>query len=213
MDIKYLAILIVLISFIGWLLENLWLAITKGYIDNRNMNLPFLLGYGLLVAGFALFFGVPDNICFGNVNLAINTKLSWIMYFFIAFIIICSGEHLLGTAVEKICKIEYWNYEWIPCRFSKYTTIPTSTGFALLLTLFMGYVIEPLYNILKRIDGNNASMIGTICLVILTIDFILCFNKMRKNRTLNEKWRIIIKKQTANIASKSEDKNVSYFSG
>ena len=36
---------IAFISFLGFCVENLWLAITKGYMDNRNMLFPFLFGY------------------------------------------------------------------------------------------------------------------------------------------------------------------------
>ena len=45
-----LMIMIAIISFLGFLLENAWLAIRKGFIDNRNMFAPFLVGYGLAVA-------------------------------------------------------------------------------------------------------------------------------------------------------------------
>lgn len=31
----------VLVSFLGFVVEDGWLALTKGYIDNRNMHLPF----------------------------------------------------------------------------------------------------------------------------------------------------------------------------
>lgn len=57
-EMKYsifeLGIMAALISFLGFIVENVWLAATKGYINNRNMNAPFLLGYGLLV--ISLFF-------------------------------------------------------------------------------------------------------------------------------------------------------------
>ena len=45
------------ISFLGFLLENIWLAARKGYIDNRNMNTPFMLGYGIAVMGFYFVLG------------------------------------------------------------------------------------------------------------------------------------------------------------
>ena len=48
-DIYSLGIMVAVISFLGFCLENLWLAATKGFIDNRNMHLPFLMGYGVFV--------------------------------------------------------------------------------------------------------------------------------------------------------------------
>ena len=53
-DVYVLGMMVALISFLGFLVENLWLALTKGYINNRNMNAPFLLGYGMLVV--AMYF-------------------------------------------------------------------------------------------------------------------------------------------------------------
>lgn len=178
----------------GWLLENLWLAVTKGFVDNRNMTLPFLLGYGLLVTCFGLCFGTPDNISLFGIKTDITGKASWIFYFGVAFIIICVGEHFLGTIVEKICGIEYWNYEWIPFKISKYTTVPTSIGFALLLTLFMGYAVNPLSNFLTSIDRTIALQISIIITLLLVIDFAASFTYMHQNKSYNKKWRINLKK-------------------
>lgn len=178
----------------GWLLENLWLAITKGFVDNRNMTLPFLLGYGLLVTCFGLCFGTPDNIAVFGIKTDITGKASWIFYFAVAFIIICVGEHILGTIVEKICGVEYWNYDWIPFKISKYTSFPTSIGFALILTLFMGHCARPVADIFTRIDRETALRFGIIITLILFIDFAASFSYMHENKKLNEKWRINLKK-------------------
>ena len=56
-----LNMMFIFVSFFGFVLENIWLAITKGYIDNRNMNLPFLFGYGLVIIGFYTLIGTPEN--------------------------------------------------------------------------------------------------------------------------------------------------------
>ncbi len=191
----YVGIFIALISFMGFLLENLWLAITKGYIDNRNMHLPFLLGYGLLVTCFGFCFGTPDNITFFGIETDITGKASWIIYFLVAFVIICAGEHILGTIVEKLCGIEYWNYEWVPLKISKYTTVPTGVGFALVLTLFMGYAVRPLAAFFMNTDETTALRIGTAAVLILLIDFIDSFSYMYKNKRLNEIWRINLRKK------------------
>ena len=52
----------VVISFVGFAIENTWLLLTKGYMDNRNMTLPFLLGYGILMVDFYLMFGTPSDV-------------------------------------------------------------------------------------------------------------------------------------------------------
>ena len=47
--------MIILISFVGFLVENIWNFLTSGQIDNRNMHLPFILGYGLAILGVYLY--------------------------------------------------------------------------------------------------------------------------------------------------------------
>ena len=39
-----LGIMAAVVSFLGFVVENIWLAMTKGYINNRNMNAPFFTG-------------------------------------------------------------------------------------------------------------------------------------------------------------------------
>lgn len=192
--LPYMGIMIVIISFMGWLLENLWLAITKGYIDNRNMRLPFLLGYGLLVTAFALCFATPDNIRIFSIVTDITGRLSWIIYFIIAFVIICAGEHILGSLVERICGVEYWNYDWVPLKISKYTTIPTSIGFALILTLFMEYGYFNIMKLIMRLNKTVTIVTSVISLVVLSVDFFKSFSLMYKERRLNEKWKITLKR-------------------
>lgn len=192
--LPYMGIIIAIISLMGWLLENLWLAVTKGYIDNRNMRLPFLLGYGLLVTAFALCFGTPDNICFFGAETDITGRFSWINYFIIAFVIICVGEHILGTLVEKICGLEYWNYDWVPLKISKYTTIPTSIGFSFILTLFTGYGYPWIMKLIMGLNKIAAAVISIVSMVVLSVDFFRSFSAMYKKRRLNEIWRITLKR-------------------
>lgn len=68
-----LGIMAAVVSFLGFVVENIWLAMTKGYINNRNMNAPFLLGYGLLILFMYAVFGTPAALrmfakerCVGN---------------------------------------------------------------------------------------------------------------------------------------------------
>lgn len=111
-EIYALGILVAVISFLGFVVENIWLAMTKGYINNRNMNAPFLLGYGLLIVVFYLILGTPNRMV---LPLSLQKKLrkrgKYILYFFCALLAVCICEIVLGGVVEKLCGIEYWNYD------------------------------------------------------------------------------------------------------
>ena len=45
-SISAYAVMLTLVSFLGFLIENTWIVLTEGFVDNRNMNAPFLIGYG-----------------------------------------------------------------------------------------------------------------------------------------------------------------------
>ena len=81
----YIALVIV-VSFLGFCLENIWLLFRNGQIDNRNMNLPFLIGYGAAILIIYFLLGIPQK---GKV---------W-LFFLATFLIVSVGEILLGFAV------------------------------------------------------------------------------------------------------------------
>ena len=110
-DVLALFMMIALISFLGFVVENLWLAVTKGYMDNRNMVFPFLLGYGLAVFVIYLLFGTPEEMRIVGNAVVINSKtLSYGLYFGIVMVCISLGEIVLGTVVEKTCHFYWWDY-------------------------------------------------------------------------------------------------------
>ena len=117
-------VIIIICSFIGFIIENLWLGIRYGYFDNRNMNLPFLLGYGVAAVVFFFALGIPGEV-------------PDVKYFLCAFSMVSVGEILLGVIVEKTCGIHYWDYSNLPFHLTRYTSLFTSLGFAYIITKFM----------------------------------------------------------------------------
>ena len=87
-DIPEVLAMTALISLLGFIVENLWMLTRSGFIDNRNMNLPFLLGYGLAVVGMYLLIGTPK-------------KGHFLFYFTIVFFMVSFGEIALGFLVES----------------------------------------------------------------------------------------------------------------
>ena len=168
-DFYSTGIMIAFISFLGFLLENIWLAFTKGYIDNRNMKFPFLFGYGLLVVAMHMLLGTPAEFAAKLPFPGITKRFSRLIYFLTVMLIVSAGEIFLGTFMEKLCGIEYWNYSWIPMHFTKYTSLPTSIGFALVIT---------------------------VLLAIMAVDMLSSFLSMRRARGYNRRWRIDLRKSS-----------------
>lgn len=189
-----LNLMTVIVSFFGFIIENCWLAITEGYIDNRSMNLPFLLGYGLTIIGFYIVVGTPEKLRMGEkFHMHLSRRESYILYFLIAMFIVSVGEIMLGTIVEKKFGFEYWNYNRIPFHITKYTSIPTSIGFALVITLFMGFFYEPLMKCIHRMPSRAVKLIGIMFMILIVTDFLVCFKSMYIHQSFNERWTKVLR--------------------
>lgn len=193
MEIKYdfyeLNIMIVFASFLGFVVENFWLALTKGYIDNRNMSFPFLLGYGLVILGFYIFVGTPEELRITEwFGVYPSKRNSYMLYFVISFILVSAGEIALGTLVEHKLGFEYWNYSKIPFHFTKYTSLPTSAGFGALITFFMSQCFDNIMNYVHNMPDMIVKNAGSLLLTLLIMDYIHSFTVMRRSRSLNIRW-------------------------
>lgn len=191
MAMKYslceMGLMIAFVSFLGFVVENIWLAVTKGYIDNRNMNLPFLLGYGLALAAVYLAFGIPSETPFFSF---LPGRARLVFYFLLTSLCVSAGEIALGKTTERLCGIAYWNYSWIPLHITKYTSIPTSIGFGAMITLFMEHCFRPLMAAISRLDQQVLRVLALALMVMLTADYLYCYGQMMKNRRFYEKWKM-----------------------
>ena len=186
-----LGIMAALISFLGFIVENIWLAATKGYINNRNMNAPFLLGYGLLVISLFFVLGTPEEMEQWGMFKGIQTKWQrYMLYFACSFVVVSVGEILLGTIVEKLCGIEYWNYASLPMHITKYTSVPTSIGFASMITFFMGKCFTPLMGWIGRLDSPGLRAVSTMLMAVMVVDFFYSFYQMIYTKDFYLKWQV-----------------------
>lgn len=191
LNFKENIIMVIIISFIGFCFEDLWMLFRYSLIDNRNMYLPFLLGYGLFVVAIYYMIGVPKKL-FNKYEL--NIPINYVIYMFLSFMLVSIGEILLGTYVEWTGNFYYWDYSSIPMHFTRYTSVPTSIGFALVITLFMNYVYIPLENKIKKISKKIPTFIVLFVFIVLIIDLDISFKNMYSNNGNNTIWTINIKK-------------------
>lgn len=190
-----LGIMAAVVSFLGFVVENVWLAITKGYIDNRNMNVPFLVGYGMLILVMYFILGTPKDLLILKKSKRNMPKwASVIIYFVLSFFVVSIAEIALGVIFEKVSGIKYWNYSMIPLHFTQYTSVPTSMGFALLITVFMGAIFTPLMELIMRMDPHLMKWLSIILVVIMMADLIINFYEMITSHAFVKKWRIYLKK-------------------
>ena len=186
-----LILIVVLVSFLGFIVENIFTSYSSGVIDNRNMVLPFLLGYGLAILVIYKLFGTPHAPMFFGKELSLgNAALSSLYYFTIAFLCVSIGEVALGYIIEWSCDIVWWNYTAIPLHITKYTSIPTSTIFAILITVFMKHFFNPLFNTFSKMNYQALSILAISLLVLLSLDFVNSGIYMFKNHQTLKLWSV-----------------------
>ncbi len=184
-------IVMTVVSFGGFVIENVFVALTLGYIDNRSMVLPFLLGYGIAVVAVYLLFGTPSSPRFFGVKLPIKNMAVKIIYYFVtAFIFVSIGEWAVGAFVERSFDITWWDYSTLPLNLTKFVSVPTSTGFTLGMMVFMQYLYLPVYNMSKKMDKKLLYALALILAILLLADFAYSGLMMYRTNNFFRIWRI-----------------------
>lgn len=177
---------ITIISFLGYCVENIWLAVTQQYINNRNMYFPFLLGYGLAVVGIYLIVGTPKKWLKRKSS---NGFMVYLAYFLLMVILVSIGEILLGKTVEYFCDFTYWNYEKVPFHLTKFTSLPTSLGFAAIIEFFMEYLMEPILDKVQHLPKPTLQILAVGFMILLVGDFLVSFRAMYRHKSPNHLWK------------------------
>jgi uncharacterized membrane protein len=190
-SIASIVLLATVASFLGFVVENVWLACTKGYIDNRNMNLPFLLGYGVAIVSLYATLGVPGSSALFDRLPFLDTRFKrWAAYFLCSFLFVCVAEVMLGTFVEKTCHIVLWNYSRFSLHLTKYTSMPTSTGFAFIITVFMDRCFTPIMEAISSLEVETVTRVSYVCGVAMVLDFCVNSVKMFRTKAPNLTWKV-----------------------
>lgn len=184
-------LMLALVSMLGFLIENIWIVITEGFIDNRNMNAPFLLGYGVMILSIDHFMGTPvrpDGILRFAESWTKEGRFS--LYFLTSFLAVCGVEIVTGYLVEVLCRLHYWSYETLPLHITRYTSLPTSVSFALLIVFFMGVVYTPFMRCITQADNGYLKVTSMLLVLLLVFDFASCFFYMWDHRNFYYLWRV-----------------------
>ena len=184
---------ICIISFVGFLVENSWNVFTAGRLDNRNMHLPFILGYGLAILGVYLFFGTPtDNNGLINISYKLNEVFQYASYALLVMIFICISELIVGNGMELLSNVHYWDFSDIPLHITRYTSILTSCAYSIIITFFMSHIFDRLMTWLSHFDDSGYKIIGLVLFILLALDMIISLDSMIMNKNFNQIWYIQI---------------------
>ena len=154
-----LLLLCIIMSFVGFVVENLFRLFRDGVINSRRQILPFLFAYGIAVFAMYVLIGTPKEMRFFCWRIfkkesKLSATAKHICYFLILFAFIFFGEILFGTFVEWVSGVVLWDYTGIPLTFTKYTSVPTALGLSVGVMLFMRFIFEPLMKKLEKIPDK-----------------------------------------------------------
>lgn len=184
-------IVIVAVSILGFVTENIWIGMRFGYFDNRGMMLPGLLGYGIAMVGMFLILGTPDAPQFLWYKLSFEKRGYGVIYYvMMAAVLVSIGEIILGNLVERFCQIEWWNYLTLPLHIGKYTSVFTSLGFGMLITIFMDFIFPEIFKWSLSVNSLSVSIAVTGMLALLIADFIYAAKYMIQNKKINKIWKV-----------------------
>lgn len=166
-----MCVIVLFASFLGYVVETIWVALRHGYIDNRGMHFPLLLGYGIANLVIYLLFGSPSNPRIAPPTTYTSSSVSsTLWYFVIIFFFISVAEAVMGYAVHFFCGVEWWNYNSLPMHIGQYTSVPTSIGFTACICIFQDKFFVPMMEYLINIDLLQYGDLILILTFVATMD-------------------------------------------
>ncbi len=173
MEIMALCMVAAIVSFLGFVVENVWIAILLIY----------------------LILGTPNKLRIFRKVLSVQNKILMLVIYFVGVMICVSlGEVLLGTVVEKVCHFQWWDYSKIPFHFTQYTSLPTSFMFSSMITAFMNHFFEPLCQLFLSWDKHVLMVVSVTVSGLLLGDFFYNGYKMYKTKGMIVRWKIVFAK-------------------
>lgn len=193
----YVLLMVLVMSFAGFVVENLFRLLRDGVINSRRQILPFLFAYGIAVFVMYVAIGTPREMRLFKWSIfkkesKLSSASKYVCYFLVVFAFIFFGEMMFGTFVEWVSGVVLWDYTGIPLRFTKYTSIPTALGLAAGILLFMRFVFEPLMKKFEKMDESTAWIIDLSVGIPIVIDWLVMLILMLGFQFSENWWSITL---------------------
>ena len=171
-------LLTVLLSFLGWAYETLFMFWQFKVLQNSGfMTLPICPIYGCSLMAVYLLVGTPDEGR-GFLRKTDNKTTRYILYGVFAFVIPTVAELIVGAFFHRAFGVRFWSYAGAPMNWNGYVCLPVSLAWAGMIFLFMKYVFPLLKKTLEKIPKLAANGLAFSLLFILLVDISLNFAKL-----------------------------------
>lgn len=171
----YLSLLAIAVSFLGWIVENIFRAFCNRTIDSRFHLLPFLSPYGLIVFAFYLLLGEPDDLAvFGKHVFRQKSKATIILSNIIAWVGMCLavflGELAVGNFWYYVTGVELWHYCNGIC-VTQFTGVCQSLGYGSATYALFRFGYHPaVKRVLVKVPYNVAKVVSLVLGTLIIAD-------------------------------------------
>lgn len=194
-DIMFYLLLFIIYSFIGWVIEVIYVYYDEDKLVNR----------GFLIGPCCPIYGVSSILM---IFLLDKYKPNLEVLFVMAVLICTITEYLTSLIMEKLFNTRWWDYSKQKFNLNGRICLKTSIAFGLLGVLLI-YVINPfISSLLLKFNPIVLIVVSSIFLIVFLIDLCISFNiisKLELNQILLkiDNTDTISRKVREKIASKS----------
>jgi uncharacterized membrane protein len=192
-------------SFVGWVMESIYVSILSNKPVNRGfMRGPMLPIYGC--GGILLILATTQS-----------TGSNWIKVFIFGMVGSTLIEYLTGYFMEKLFKVRYWDYSERPFNFHGYICLTSSIIWGILFVL-INWMLKfiPNFNFVVFIPEKTLIYIDYVLIVVSLTDFIISFKNALDIRrflysmqqTKNTLMEIYHKLKSVELKTLVKDKNL-----
>ncbi len=173
-EVVYIALLGIIVAFLGWVIENGFRLYRNGVVDSRFNILPFIAPYMSLPFIFHILIGDANHIrifkCFRQ-----NTRKSILLSNIVTYLTLSFGvfvlEFIIGNMWDVFFGVTLWNYTKLPLNFTKFTSPITTFGFGLFAYVLLKFVTPPTMKLLRsRLSYRTAKWISLILGTLIILD-------------------------------------------
>lgn len=158
----FLFLLFIIYSFIGWLIEMIYVSIKSKKIYNR----------GFLIGPYCPIYGVSALLM---ILLLSKYKNDFVILFLVGIVISSFLEYITSYLMEKIFKARWWDYSNKPFNIDGRVCLINSLLFGILCILLVVFINPFIVNSLNKIPSSFINIIAYILMILFIIDFTVSF--------------------------------------
>lgn len=151
-----------LYSFIGWIIETIYVSLKQGKISNR----------GFLIGPYCPIYGLSAVIMISTLS---KYKNDILVLFIVGVFIASFLEYITSLLLEKIFKVRWWDYSNYILNIDGRVCFLNSFLFGILCVILIIYINPVLIKFVNHIPVNIANAVSIILLLLFICDTFISF--------------------------------------